>query len=411
MRKNIYVCIIALTIGLTLIACESQQAQYSPTATNTFAPSYTPAVPRPVEPSITPQATEMSESATEFPTLATPTWIAPSVPFPLSEPGPYYTGKRVFTFNDANRNGREVGVTVWYPSVLPEGSADTRLFSGNNRDPDFRGAPYSLILSSSKAGSVFATHLASHGFVYVGVNGQDSSDHWGDWIIDYPLDIIFVLNQIASNPLMGLENMIDTNHAGAMGYSFDGYTSLALSGARVDPEFYASQCENATTINPAPPAWWIDYICNPTGGWDELVRNAGSTITDSNDGLWKAMKDERIRAVMPMAPEGAWLFGERGLAAVDRPTLIIGATADDINFYGLEATYIFEHIPVPNQSMISFVGKGHMMIFDADPVAYMKHFATAFFSYWLQGQEGYIKYFSEDFVAQHEDLVWGVYEK
>ena len=71
--------------------------------------------------------------------------------------------------------------------------------------------------------------------------------------------------------------MIDTDHTGAMGYSFDGYNAFLLGGARVNPTF------------------------------------------------------KRIKAVMPMAPEGAWLFGEDGLAAVDRPALIIAATNHDIN--------------------------------------------------------------------------------
>jgi predicted dienelactone hydrolase len=120
------------------------------------------------------------------------------------------------------------------------------------------------------------------------------------------------------------------------------------------------------------------------------------------------MTDERIRAVMPMAPEGAWLFGERGLAAVDRPTLIIGATEDKDCDYHREAVYIFEHLGAPDRAMISFVGQGHMMVFDSDPVARMKHFAAAFFGYHLQGRADYAGYFSEDFVAQYDDLAWGV---
>ena len=63
-----------------------------------------------------------------------------------------------------------------------------------------------------------------------------------------------------------------------------------------------------------PPAWWIDYICMMDITWDEFVILAGPAITTSADGLWQPMTDARIKAVMPMAPEGAWLFGERGLA-------------------------------------------------------------------------------------------------
>lgn len=317
--------------------------------------------------------------------------------------------KRNIVYEDPARDGRKITITIWYPAIQPQEAASGAPIA--DVLPDLTHAPYPVILSSTKVGFIFAPHLVSYGFVYVGVNGQDSKDHWGPWLTDYPLDIVFVLNQIASNPLAGLENVMDANRAAAMGYSFDGYTSLALSGARVDPEFYLAQCGNAAAMNPAPPAWWIDYICNPTEGWDELVSNAGPTVTTSSDGLWKAMTDERIRAVIPMAPEGAWLFGERGLAAVDRPTLIIGATADDINIYSLEAAYIFENLGTPDRTMISFVDEGHMMIYYPEQVARMKHFAVAFLGYHLQGRDEYAKYFSEDFVAQYDDLVWGVQNK
>jgi predicted dienelactone hydrolase len=346
-------------------------------------------------------------TATAQATATIPQVSQKPVPFPLSEPGLYHAGARTFTLEDASRKGREVGITMWYPAVWPADSSD----SSPTRDanPDLSSAPYPLILSSAKVGNIFAPHLASHGFVVAGVTKMDSAERWGRWLIDYPLDIVFALDQIASNSPGGLEGMIDANHAGAMGYSFDGYNALALSGARVDPEFYLTQCAEVPAIEPVPPTWWIEYICDMPAGWEDFVAHASDAITVSNDGLWQPLTDERIRAVMPMAPEGAWLFGERGLAAVNRPTLIIGATEDDINIYDLEAVYIFEHLGTPNRTMISFVGEGHMMVYDADQVARMKHFATAFFGYYLQGRDDYAGYFSEDFVAQHDDLAWGVY--
>jgi hypothetical protein len=38
----------------------------------------------------------------------------------------------------------------------------------------------------------------------------------------------------------------------------------------------------------------------------------------------------------------------------------------------------------------------------------MAHFVAAFFSYHLWSREDLAYYFSEDFVAQHDDLAWGV---
>ena len=330
-------------------------------------------------------------------------------PFPLSEPGPYDFGTQPTNkFTDPDRGDRPVNITVWYPADLPANAPPSDY--NFNAPPDRSGAPYPLILSSAKVGSIFGPHLASHGFVVAGIQGQDSADHWGQWLIDYPLDMLFALDQIASQPLGELDGLIDTDHAGALGYSFDGYTSLALSGARIDPDFYLANCTNVNARNPSPPEWWIDYLCNMTGGWDEFVDHARGSMKVSNDGLWGPMTDERILAVMPMAPEGAWLFGERGLAAVDRPTLIIGASADDINIYDLEAAYIFEHLGTPDRAMITFVGEDHMMVYSAEPVLRMKHFATAFFGSYLQGQVDFAKYFSKDFISKRDNLVWGVYK-
>jgi hypothetical protein len=58
--------------------------------------------------------------------------------------------------------------------------------------------------------------------------------------------------------------------------------------------------------------------------------------------------------------------------------------------------------------MISFIGKGHMMVFDTEQANRMKHFATAFFGYYLQERDEYAIYFSEDFVTRYDDLAWGV---
>ena len=236
------------------------------------------------------------------------------------------------------------------------------------------------------------------------------SNSWGEWLIDYPRDILFILDQVAAKTIPGLEGVIDAERAGALGYSFDGYDALSLSGARVDPEFYLARCADPARDGPAPENWWVKYICAPAKEWDNFTANAGEAITTSEDGLWQPMTDERIRAVMPMAPEGAWLFGQRGLAAVNRPALIIGATNDSLNYYDLEAVFIYEQLGTPDRFLISFIGEGHMMIFNARQSEKMAHFATAFFGTYLQGRGDLKPYFQEAFVAQDDELAWGVYE-
>lgn len=335
---------------------------------------------------------------------------APKNPFPLSEPGTYDFGTRggfsqLYVFTDTSRGDREVSIMVWYPAILPVDAPPSDY--NIDAEPDLNGAPYPLILSSAKLGYYFGPHLASHGFVVVGVKYLDYYIPWDENLIDQPLDILFALDQVASNPLEGLEGMIDAEHAGVMGYSFDGYNSLALSGARVDPEHYLSQCAKSQL-----EGYWIKFgYCAPSSRWDEFTAHAGESLTMSNDGLWQPMTDERIRASIPMGPEGTILFGERGLAVVDRPMLILVGTEDIDTDYRQEAVFIYEHIGTSDKTLISFIGEDHGMLFSDEPLLRMKHFATAFFGYHLQGQEEYADYFSEKFVSKREGLAWGVYEK
>jgi predicted dienelactone hydrolase len=112
-----------------------------------------------------------------------------------------------------------------------------------------------------------------------------------------------------------------------------------------------------------------------------------------------------------MAAAGTWLYGERGLAAADRPALLIAATEDEFIPYSLETAFIYEHLGAPEKSLISFIGKDHMQALDPAQAIRIKHFMLAFFGYQLQGREEYLEYFSQDFVAQSDDLAWGIYQK
>ncbi len=325
-------------------------------------------------------------------------------PLPLSEPGPYHVGMRTFASEDASRDNRQVGITVWYPALQPQEAT----YSGPTNDaaPDLGGAPYPLILSSTKMARVLAPYLVSHGFTWASVDRIDTYDRMNEQMFEQPLDILFALDQAASSPPEGLEGMIDAEHAGAIGYSFGGYNALALSGARIDPEHYLAQCPTPDATTEAILSRLSAFDCAPAREWDAFAACAGEAITASEDGLWQPMTDERIRAVMPLAGEGWWLFGERGLAAVDRLTLMIVGTEDELY---RENAFIFEHLGTPDKALISFVGQGHMMVYNSKMVARMAHFAVAFFGYHLQGRQDLARYFSEDFVAQHDDLAWGVY--
>ena len=400
--------VLLLTVGLTACAAPKPTATAlpPPTAAPTLTPAPTAAPPQPTATLPQPTAT-MPPTTTAEPTVV-PTTPQP-VPLPLSEPGPYYPGKRTFTREDASRDGRQVSITLWFPALLPAGKTGGRLpklFAGTDRAPDLSGAPYPLILSSTDMARVLAPYLVSHGFTWASVDGIHSYLHMGEQMYSQPLDILFALDEVASNPPEELQGMIDAEHAGAIGYSFDGYNALVLSGARIDPAYYLAQCPKPDPTTEAILGAMSAYSCGPAGEWEEFAARAGEAITRSEDGLWQPITDPRIRAVMPMAGEGWWLFGERGLAAVDRPILMIVATHDELY---RENVLIFDHLGTPDKALISFVGPDHMMVFTPEWQDRMGHFAVAFFGYHLQGKPEYRHYFSQDFVSRIPFLKWGVY--
>jgi predicted dienelactone hydrolase len=92
------------------------------------------------------------------------------------------------------------------------------------------------------------------------------------------LDILFALERVVSSSLEGLDGIIDTEYAGAIGYPFDGYNALALSGALIDPEFYLAQCAEAPSKEPPLTWFWINYYYTVSYEWDQFIAQAsGST--------------------------------------------------------------------------------------------------------------------------------------
>jgi predicted dienelactone hydrolase len=313
---------------------------------------------------------------------------------------------------DESRDGRQIWLTIWYPA-LEHADAQGNPIS-RDAPPDLNGAPYPLIFTGKNSGRfLFSSHLASYGFVMVVVEslGFSYSAPWNNSVIDAPLDFLFVLDLLSSNPPESLENVLDTNRVGVAGYSSDGLFSLALGGARVNPEYYFSQCAQAPYMDPPLQPFWIEYFCNLSERWDEFSSQVSPRISTVSDGLWQQTTDDRILAVMPMAPDSAWLYGAEGLAAIDIPSLIIAGTADSLVSYKMTSCYVYDHLVNSDKVLISFIGKDHMMVEDKQVIGRIDHFAVAFFGYYLQGREDLVRYFSEEYVTQYNDLAWGIYEE
>ena len=397
MKSKLFVFLITLVIGLTIFACSPQQTQNIPISTSTNAPT--------VRPSNTSQPTVKMPSATATIPLVT----QEPVNLPFSEPGPYYVGKWEFTIVDATRNDRQIQLTIWYPALRKKDDKGRTITL--NADPDLDEAPYPLILTGSNSGSyLFQSHLATYGFVMATVHspGFSYTAPWNNAVIDAPLDFLFALDTLTANPPEGLSDVMDTNRVGVGGYSSDGLFTLALGGARINPEYYFSQCAQAPNMDPPIDPFWVDYFCKLSERWNEFSSQVGAEISTITEGLWQPTTDDRILAIMPMASDSAWLYGPEGLAAINIPSLIISGTADE--GYEVSSCYVHEHLVNSDRILISFIDKGHTkMVQNKEQRSRINHFAVAFFGYYLQGHEEYADYFSEEFVSQFDDLYWGVY--
>lgn len=400
MKPKLILSMILLVAAL--VACTSPGPTATPVVTAVPAAA-------PTETARAPTAAPSIPTAT-LPPTAVPTTAPSTAALPLSAPGPYPVGWRSFLFRDAARNNRIVAIDLYYPAVATQGAANGKAIQ--NAAADASGAPYPVTLGAGKEATYFGIHLASYGIVFAGLEPQDNTPSYGPWLIEYPRDDIFALDQMAAGKLDGFAGVLDPERAGVFGYSFDSNPPLQMSGARIDPAFYQAQCAAvASGQSTLWKAWATGWgICLPAAEWAQVAAVAGESITRSDDGLWQPLADPRVRAVMPMGCDFYWLFGERGLAAVNRPTLILNGSQDVDSPYGLAAE-IFRHLPEQYAGMITFVGKDHStLLLNPADLARMRHFVTAFFGYHLAGRSEYATYFSPESVAQQAGLVWGVFE-
>ncbi|MFC1961417.1 alpha/beta hydrolase family protein [Chloroflexota bacterium] len=326
---------------------------------------------------------------------------------PLAETGPYGVGTTTLNLVDENREDRELVTDIWYPGVLPEGENQPR-YGLRDAEPDDSGAPYSLLIySHAWSGSrqellQINKHLVSHGFV---VAAMDHMCNRGpNCLTVRPMDVLFVLDELADTE-SDLAAIIDTDNVGVFGYSDGGYTSVAVSGAQIDPlyfsEWWAEHGDGSTIVS-------IDLWNAP---WDEVVAYRAQFDSLESDELWPPLTDERIKAVMHFAPCYGPLFGEQGLAAVTIPTLIVDGTLDQFCPYIRDSVFIVENIGSDQADLLTLVDTDHMFLFRSNLNSFWKQFSTAFFGQHLQGQENYAEYLTEEYVEQFEGLAWGVYEE
>ena len=349
--------------------------------------------------------------------LAAPV-LAQDAPEPLPERGPYRVGSHTFTLTDESRGGREIPAIIWYPAADATDlrtqfmRAEMAHIPVVDASPDFSGAPYPIVLYSHRylAGwygsptefREVLEPLVSQGFVVVNLSHPDTdSIHT---IVDRPLDAKFVLDQLESinaDPASGYTGLMNTDQAGAVSFSEGAFTTLALSGAQMDP---AVAEPYMTTIAGLYAPWFKDW------DWAELDAYHEQVAPGSDGALWPALSDPRIRAVVHYEPCNVGMWGEQGLASATAPTLLIaGSEAFNPECEYENSVVAYQQLGPTERDLLTMIGGTQHVPTGRDmPVSVVQQYLHAFFGYHLQGKADYADYLTEDFANTIPNALWGV---
>jgi predicted dienelactone hydrolase len=125
---------------------------------------------------------------------------------------------------------------------------------------------------------------------------------------------------------------------GALGHSAGGYTVLALGGARPDSSRLRKHCQAEASDDPIFCSIGRSGAATPATPPPPAPPLPAAT---------PSLKDERVRAIVAMAPTGV-LFTAESLAAVRPATQIYVADLDRFLVPRFHAEWVASHLPAPN---------------------------------------------------------------
>jgi predicted dienelactone hydrolase len=244
-------------------------------------------------------------------------------------------------------------------------------FEGRKRQREFRVLLYTptqwpfektpvVIISHGLAArpddlSVYSEHLASHGYVVAipqhpgsdanqvreMLSGEATEVFEIDEFIDRPLDVSDVLDALERCNAKDYQGRLDLSAVGVIGQSFGGYTALALAGATIDFES-------------------LEQACSPALDTPNISMLLQCRALDLPRQQQQSLKDDRVKAVLTLDPIGRNLFGEKGMATVDVPILIVTGSEDKAAPMALEPIQLFPWLRTPQRYLAVIRGKSHI---------------------------------------------------
>jgi predicted dienelactone hydrolase len=241
----------------------------------------------------------------------------------------YNVGEKTVVYTDSSRN-RPIKAEVWYPTNEKDALGERKTDLPFILDATIRNATVInqklplIILSHGSGGNRFslawlAIALSRQGYMVA------SLDHWGGtfgnmipkYYIRYwerPLDVSCLIAKLFTDSSMS--SCIDKDKIGVIGYSFGGYTSLALAGADLD----CNTLKRNSKTKQGKKEFNIPQLGDLTKIIDTIPCN------EKEPGF----KDDRIRAFIAFAPGlGLGYSNMEQCKHVKDPVLIIAAGNED----------------------------------------------------------------------------------
>jgi predicted dienelactone hydrolase len=202
-----------------------------------------------------------------------------------------------------------------------------------------------ILLSHGNAGtelghSVLALALARNGYLVAAL--RHPGDNWQDrslietsperYFDERPRQASRVIDAILADPAWKARIAADTQGplVGALGHSAGGYTVLALVGARPDLSRLRQHCLAEASADP--------IFCGMGRPGVAAPPSAAAALS---------LKDDRVRAIVAMAPAGVLLTAE-SLATVRPATMIYEAELDRFLVPRFHAEWVARNLPAAN---------------------------------------------------------------
>jgi predicted dienelactone hydrolase len=207
-----------------------------------------------------------------------------------------------------------------------------------------------ILLSHGTGGTAqslawFATALAAHGYIVVGVNHPGNNAMEPYTVQGFTLwwerakDLSTVLDDILADPDFGPH--VDHRRIGGAGFSLGGYTMIELAGGKTSREHYAKVCLAAPD----------QVSCKPPPEFPDLIAKSNA-LAATDPAYVKALheegasyRDSRVRAVFTMAPALGPAFAPASLKAIAIPVAVVAGAQDSIVPIDANAKYDAAQIP------------------------------------------------------------------